>query len=57
MSSNKGLNNREEKSKVMNERQIILTVGFGALGYFAAGNVVGGIVGAVIGYLIGSRGS
>ena len=39
----------------MNNNQIILTLGFGALGFIAVNNIVGGIVGAIIGYLIGTR--
>ena len=35
--------------------KIILTVGFGALGFLATGNMVGGIVGAIVGYLIATN--
>ena len=53
MAKKQDLNIKKNASKLMNEKQLILTVGFGVLG-FSVGGVVGGVVGAIAGYLIGS---
>ena len=36
----------------MDEKQVVFTIGFGALGFIAAG-VVGAIVGVIVGYALG----